>query len=90
MDSGKVIQYDILENIFKNLCNDFVSEFIGKNRIWFFLEFIRVKDIMIENLIICFKNILLLRCMEKMRSLKVDSLMIVDKLNCFLGIVIVK
>ncbi|OOM13740.1 ABC transporter ATP-binding protein [Clostridium saccharobutylicum] len=90
MDSGKVIQYDTPENILKNPCNDFVSEFIGKNRIWSSPEFIRAKDIMIENPITCFKNTSLLRCMEKMRSSKVDSLMIVDKLNCLLGIVTAK
>lgn len=90
MDSGKVIQYDTPENILKNPCNDFVSEFIGKNRIWSSPEFIRAKDIMIENPITCFKNTSLLRCMEKMRSSKVDSLMVVDKLNYLLGIATAK
>lgn len=90
MHSGNVIQYDTPENILKNPCNDFVSEFIGKNRIWSSPEFIRAKDIMIENPITCFKNTSLLRCMEKMRSSKVDSLMVVDKLNYLLGTVTAK
>ncbi|AGX42468.1 ABC transporter ATP-binding protein [Clostridium saccharobutylicum] len=90
MHSGNVIQYDTPENILKNPCNDFVSEFIGKNRIWSSPEFIRAKDIMIENPITCFKNTSLLRCMKKMRSSKVDSLMVVDKLNYLLGTVTAK
>lgn len=90
MNKGEIIQYDTPENILKNPCNDFVNEFIGKNRIWSSPEFIRAMDIMIDHPITCFKNITLLRCMEKMRSSKVDSLMVVDKTNCLLGIVTAK
>lgn len=87
MSQGEIIQYDTPENILKNPKNDFVSEFIGRNRIWSSPEFIRAKDIMIDNPITCFKNASLLSCMEKMRSSKVDSLMVIDKLNYLLGIV---
>lgn len=90
MNKGEIIQYDTPENILKNPCNDFVNEFIGKNRIWSSPEFIRAMDIMIDHPITCFKNITLLRCMEKMRSSKVDSLMVVDKTNYLLGIVTAK
>lgn len=90
MNKGEIIQYDTPENILKNPCNDFVNEFIGKNRIWSSPEFIRAMDIMIDHPITCFKNITLLRCVEKMRSSKVDSLMVVDKTNCLLGIVTAK
>ncbi len=90
MNGGRIIQYDTPENILKNPCNDFVSEFIGKNRIWSSPEFIKVKDIMIDNPITCYKNISLLKCVEKMRSSKVDSLMVTDKLNHLLGIVTAK
>lgn len=90
MHKGEVIQYDTPENILKNPCNDFVSEFIGKNRIWSSPEFIRSKDIMIENPIACSKNISLLKCIEKMRSSKVDSLMVIDKSNHLLGVVTAK
>ncbi|NFI00751.1 betaine/proline/choline family ABC transporter ATP-binding protein [Clostridium botulinum] len=90
MNGGRIIQYDTPENILKNPCNDFVSEFIGKNRIWSSPEFIKVKDIMIDNPITCYKNISLLKCVEKIRSSKVDSLMVIDKLNHLLGIVTAK
>jgi osmoprotectant transport system ATP-binding protein len=90
MSEGNIIQYDTPENILKNPCNDFVEEFIGKNRIWSSPEFIRAKDIMIDNPVTCLKTSSLLRCMEKMRSSKVDSLMVIDKTNCLLGIVTAK
>lgn len=90
MNKGEIVQYDTPENILKNPENDFVSEFIGKNRIWSSPEFIRAKDIMIDNPITCFKNASLLRCIEKMRSSKVDSLMVIDKSNYLLGIITAK
>ncbi|GAA0078394.1 betaine/proline/choline family ABC transporter ATP-binding protein [Clostridium sp. CTA-5] len=90
MNGGEIIQYDTPENILKNPCNDFVSEFIGKNRIWSSPDFIKAKDIMIENPVTCYKNMSLLKSMEKMRNFHVDSLMVIDKSNCLLGIVTAK
>ena len=90
MNSGKIIQYDTPENILKNPYDDFVSEFIGKNRIWSSPEFIRVKDIMIDNPITCYENMSLLKCMEKMRSSKVDSLMVINKSKNLIGMVTAK
>lgn len=86
MHQGRIIQYDTPENILKNPYDAFVSSFIGKNRIWSSPEFIRAKDIMIEEPITCYKNLSLLKCMEKMRSAKVDSLMVVDYDSRILGI----
>jgi len=90
MNEGEIVQYDTPENILKNPFNDFVSEFIGKKRIWSSPEFIRAIDIMIESPITCYKNMTLLQCIEKMRTAKVDSLMVVDKTNHLLGIVTAK
>ncbi len=91
MRNGEILQYDTPENILKNPCNDFVSEFVGKNRIWTSPEFIKAEDIMIDSPITCLKNMTLLRCMEKMRSSKVDSLMVIENVtNHLLGIVSAK
>ncbi|ALB45943.1 ABC transporter ATP-binding protein [Clostridium beijerinckii] len=90
MNKGEIVQYDTPENILKNPINDFVSEFIGKNRIWSSPEFIRAKDIMIDHPVVCFKNTSLLRCIEKMRSSKVDSLMVIDRESYLLGIITAK
>ena len=84
---GRVLQYDTPENILKNPCDAFVADFIGKNRIWASPEFIKAKDIMIEQPVTCRSNVSLFRCMEKMRMFKIDSLMVVEaKSHKLLGI----
>ena len=48
MDKGKILQYDEPEQLLKNPCNEFVAQFVGKNRIWSSPEFIKARDIMIK------------------------------------------
>jgi osmoprotectant transport system ATP-binding protein len=86
MDNGEILQYDTPETILKNPCNDFVSEFVGKNRIWTSPEFIKAKDIMINKPVTSLPDVPILKCLEKMRLNNVDSLMITDKKNTLLGI----
>lgn len=78
MDKGCILQYDTPENILKNPINQFVSDFVGKNRIWSSPEFIRVADIMLDHPVTCTPRLSALKCMEKMRSSKVDSLLVID------------
>jgi osmoprotectant transport system ATP-binding protein len=88
MDKGKIVQYDTPENILKYPANDFVSEFVGKNRIWESPEYIRAKDIMIEEVISCSRELSLYRALEKMRHFKVNSLIVMDNASGkMLGIV---
>ncbi|MDS0527801.1 ABC transporter ATP-binding protein [Clostridium sp. SHJSY1] len=88
MNKGKIVQYDTPENILKNPINEFVSEFVGKKRIWSSPEFIKAEDIMIENPVTCQNNLSLFKCVEKMRSSKVDTLMVVeDRSNKLEGII---
>jgi osmoprotectant transport system ATP-binding protein len=78
MNGGHILQYDTPENIMKNPANDFVSSFVGKKRIWSSPEYIKVSDIMIERPITVSKNISALRCIDRMRQNKVDTLLVVD------------
>jgi len=87
INEGKIVQYDTVEEIMKNPVNDFVAEFIGRNRIWSSPEYIRAKDIMIENPVYIDTDATLLRCMDRMRSHKIDSLLVTDKRRFLLGIV---
>lgn len=88
MNEGRVLQYDTPEGILRNPCNDFVAEFVGKNRIWASPEYIRAADIMIGQPITCHPDLPLRLCMERMRSTNVDSLMVVEKKTAqLLGIV---
>lgn len=77
MDRGTLVQYDTPENILKNPANEFVAQFVGRKRIWSSPDFIKAKDIMIENPVECLPSLSLFRCLERMRSQKVDSLMVV-------------
>ncbi|MDR1772528.1 MAG: ABC transporter ATP-binding protein [Hungatella sp.] len=79
MKDGDILQYDTPENILNNPVDEFVSSFVGKNRIWSSPEFIKVSDIMIEQPVSAAKDLSVLKCIEKMRRNKVDSLLIVDR-----------
>lgn len=87
MGKGKVIQYDDPETILKNPANEFVSGFVGKNRIWSSPEYIKVKDIMIEDPITCSQEISLLKCIKKMKYERVDSLLVIDRKRKLNGII---
>ncbi len=87
MGKGRVIQYDDPETILKNPANEFVSDFVGKNRIWSSPEYIKVKDIMIEDPITCSQDISLLKCIKKMRYERVDTLLVTDRKGKLNGII---
>lgn len=87
MGKGRVIQYDDPETILKSPANKFVSDFVGKNRIWSSPEYIKVKDIMIEDPITCSQEISLLKCIKKMKYERVDSLLVVDRKRKLNGII---
>ena len=87
MGKGRVIQYDDPETILKSPANEFVSDFVGKNRIWASPEYIKVKDIMIEDPITCSQEISLLKCIKKMKYERVDSLLVVDRKRKLNGII---
>ena len=85
INNNSIVQYDSVEEIMKNPVNDFVAEFIGKNRIWSSPEYIRAKDIMITTPVCINADASLLRCVDRMRMHKVDSLFVVDNQKYLLG-----
>ncbi len=86
MKDGKIVQYDTPENILKNPAHGFVEEFIGKDRIWNQPEFIKAKDIMIENPLKVSYNKTIIQGIQIMRKNKIDHLLLIDKSNNFKGI----
>ena len=70
--------------------NDFVKNFIGSDRLWNTPEYIKASDIMIRNPISVKSSRTVIQGIEIMRTNKVDSLLIKDKEENFLGIVTVK
>jgi osmoprotectant transport system ATP-binding protein len=90
MKDGHILQFDTPENILKKPANEFVEEFIGKNRIWQQPEFIKAKDIMISEPVKTSSSRTVVQALEIMKSNKVDSLLVVDKDNKLEGIVTLK
>ena len=87
MYQGDILQYDKPEAILKNPAHGFVSEFVGKNRIWSSPEYIRADDIMITSPVTTEPDIPMFKCIEKMRLQKVNSLMVVDHQEHLIGFV---
>lgn len=87
MYKGDILQYDKPEAVLKNPAHGFVSEFVGRNRIWSSPEYIHACDIMISSPVTTGPDIPMLKCIEKMRIQKVNSLMVVDGDNCLMGLV---
>ncbi len=90
MKGGSIIQFDTPEEILNNPADDFVEEFIGKNRIWQQPGFIKAKDIMITEPITTSGNRTVVQALEIMKANKVDSLLIIDKYDKLEGIVTIK
>jgi len=90
LEDGHVVQFDTPEELLKNPVNDFVRDFVGKNRIWTQPELIKAKDIMIAKPIKSVAERTILQAIEIMKSSNVDSLLIVDKLGILSGIVTLK
>ena len=90
LEDGCVVQFDTPEELLKNPINDFVRDFVGKNRIWNQPELIKAKDIMIEMPIKSVGERTIVQAIEIMKSSHVDSLLVVDKANFLLGLVTLK
>ena len=86
LDEGHIVQYDTPEKILKYPVNDFVKNFVGPEKIWSSPELIKVKDIMIHHPITCRPNYSIFYCINKMRMMRVDTLMVVNEENELLGV----
>ncbi|MPQ44136.1 ABC transporter ATP-binding protein [Clostridium tarantellae] len=90
MENGSISQYDTPENILRHPKNEFIKNFIGKNRVWENPEFIHANDIMIKNPIAVKATRNVLQGIEIMKSNKVDSLLIIDNEKKLIGLVTLK
>ena len=78
IDKGVIAQYDTPENILKNPANQFVADFIGKNRIWNSPELIRAEDIMVTSAHTCGPDLTAFRALERMRRAHVNGLLVIN------------
>ena len=77
LNEGRVLQYGTPEEVLKNPAHGFVSDFVGRNRIWNNTELIKARDIMIQDPVTSTGELTLLQAIETMRQWRVDSLFVV-------------
>lgn len=87
IQNGHIVQCDKPEKILKSPANDYVKNFIGKNRLWSNPEFIKAGDIMLKNPCKISSNRTIIQAMQVMNHAHVDSVLVTDNENKFAGIV---
>ena len=86
IQKGWIVQYDTPENILKNPVNEYVQNFVGKNRLWSNPEFIKASDIMLKNPCKISVDRTIIQALQVMNHARVDSVLVTED-NKFLGIV---
>ena len=87
MNDGSILQYGTPEEVLKNPADGFVSDFVGRNRIWNNPELIKAKDIMILDPVTTSGELTLFQAIEVMRQRRVDSLFVVNSKQHLKGVI---
>ena len=86
IQGGYIVQCDTPENILKNPANDYVKNFVGKNRLWSNPEFIKARDIMLKNPCKISIDRTIIQALQVMNHAHVDSVLVTED-NRFVGII---
>lgn len=86
IQEGHIVQCDTPERILKAPANQYVTDFIGANRLWANPEYIRARDIMRHRPITISRGRTVLQALQIMRQSGVDSLLVVDGRDRLLGV----
>lgn len=78
MQGGQIVQFDSPEELLKNPVNEFVENFIGKDRLWKTPDVIKAEDVM-ESMHKVDSNRTVVQAMESMKKHKTTVLAVVDK-----------
>ena len=79
MQDGKIVQYDAPENILKNPANQFIENFVGKDRLWKTPEMLRARDVMNKNYVRIGMNRSVAHAIELMREKNCEALVVVGR-----------
>ncbi|KKM08955.1 hypothetical protein SY88_21095 [Clostridiales bacterium PH28_bin88] len=90
MRDGEVVQVAPPDEMLRNPADEFVIDFIGKNRLLRSPDEVKVEEVMIKNPVTIESNRGLAEALERMRKRHVDSLMVVDQQERLRGIVTIK
>ncbi|MFV0555699.1 MAG: betaine/proline/choline family ABC transporter ATP-binding protein [Lactovum sp.] len=78
MQEGQIIQYDSPEELLRNPKNEFVENFIGKNRLWKTPDLLKAEDVMIKEVTHILENRTIVQAMEVMKKHNSQVLAVVD------------
>jgi len=85
MNQGEIVQFDTPERVLRHPANEFVSSFIGTKRMSQLESLPSIEEVIIRP-VTAKPNRGLAEAINTMRRQKVDTLIIVDKNNVFLGV----
>jgi osmoprotectant transport system ATP-binding protein len=85
MNQGEIVQFDTPERVLRHPANEFVSSFIGTKRMSQLESLPSIEEVIIRP-VTARPNRGLAEAINTMRRQKVDTLIIVDKNNVFLGV----
>lgn len=81
MADGKIIQYDTPENILKHPINEFVENFVGKDRLWKTPDMLKAEDVMSRQIVKIGTDRPVLHAMELMKEHNTNVLIVVDNVT---------
>lgn len=90
MNKGKIVQFDTPEKIMRQPKTEFVSSFIGENRLWDNPELLKAADILNPNPITVNEEFSLFYAVSIFKERKVDYLIVVDDDNNYKGTIAAK
>ncbi|MFU0824631.1 betaine/proline/choline family ABC transporter ATP-binding protein [Clostridium sp.] len=90
MQNGRIVQYDSPEEILLNPANEFVSSFVGKNRLWNQPELVTVKDIMTREYPKILNRRSTAEAIERMKERRSDFLIVVNEKGEYTGYILGK
>ncbi|MGD1821243.1 MAG: betaine/proline/choline family ABC transporter ATP-binding protein [Pleomorphochaeta sp.] len=81
MQEGKIVQCDSAEEILKNPINDFVLNFVGKNRLWKTPDMLSAEDVMIKKFPTISKTRSVAQAIERMATKETTMLCVVEPMK---------
>jgi len=81
MADGVIIQYDTPEEILKNPINEFVENFVGKDRLWKTPDMLKAEDIMSKKMVKIGQNRSIAHGIELMKEHNTNVLVVIDKMS---------
>ena len=87
MRAGKIVQADSPEDLLRNPADEFVEEFIGRDKLATKAETLTVQEVAVATPITAYPDMGLARATRRMRRKRVDTLVVIEEDETFVGVV---